>query len=77
MKDYCGRTGRPSSWPLGQQGLFPLLRKIEFLGHTNEISYGANAEFLHHPAAMNLDGLLDGAQIAGNLLVEASRDDMD
>jgi len=71
------RSHWPSvDWPLGQQGLFPLLRKIEFFGHTNEISYGANAEFLHHPAAMNLDGLLDGAQIAGNLLVEASCHDM-
>ena len=61
---------------LGPIGTCSLLRQIEFLGHTNEIGYGANTQFLHHPAAMNLDGLFDRAQIAGNLLVEPSCDDM-
>lgn len=53
-----------------------LLLKIKFLRHPNEISYGANPKFLHHAAAMNFDGLLDGAQVGGNLLVGASCDDM-
>ena len=36
----------------------------------------ANTQFLHHPLAVNLGGLLDDTQIAGNLLVEAPRDDL-
>jgi hypothetical protein len=57
-------------------GYLSLLRKVEFLRHPNEIGYVANAQFLHHSAAVNLDGLLDSAQVARNLLVEASCDDV-
>jgi hypothetical protein len=46
-----------------------------FVGHTDKIDYTANAQSLHHSAAVNLDGLLGDAQIASNLLVEAPRDD--
>src|SRR5437879_5122149 len=47
-----------------------LLRQIELLDHANEIGNGANAQFLHHPAAVDLDGFFDRTQIPGNLLVE-------
>ena len=68
---------RPSvELALGPTGAFSLFRQIEFLGHPNQVGDGSNAKFLHHPAAVNLDGLLDGAQIAGNLLVEPPRHDM-
>jgi hypothetical protein len=53
-----------------------LLWKTEFAGHADKIGYAANAQFLHHSAAVNLDGLLDDAQIVSNLLVHAPRDDM-
>ena len=35
-----------------------------------------HAHLLHHAAAMNLDGLLDGAEIVGDLFVETSSNHM-
>ena len=66
----------PVELALGPIGTCSLLRKVELLGHANEIGDDANAQFLHHPAAVDLDGLFDRTQIAGNLLVEPSRHDM-
>ena len=45
-----------------------------FVRHTDKLGYVANTEFLHHLFSVNLGGLLDDAQIACNLLVEAPRD---
>ena len=66
----------PVELALGPTGTFSLFRQIELLGHANEVGDGSNAQFLHHPAAVDLDGLFDRTQFAGNLLVEPSRHDM-
>ena len=66
----------PVELALGPIGTCSLSRQIELPGHANEISDGANAQLLHHPATMNLDGFFDRTQFAGNLLVESSRHDM-
>ena len=62
--------------PWANNSTLSAISRLGLFRHTNEVRYGANAQLLHHPAAMNLDGLLDGAQIAGNLLVEAACDHM-
>jgi hypothetical protein len=67
---------KPVDWPLGQQVRIPLFRNFELLSHANEVGDSSNAKFLHHPATMNLDGLFDRTQFAGNLLVESSSHDM-
>src|SRR5687768_1790059 len=50
--------------------------KTEFVRHTDKLGYVADTQFLHHLFSVNLGGLLDDAQIACNLLVEAPRDDL-
>ena len=61
---------------LGPTGSFPLFRSFELLSHADEIGDGSNAEFFHHPATMDLDGLFDRTQFAGNLFVQSSGYDM-
>src|SRR5215831_21006849 len=46
------------------------------LGQADEILHGPHAELAHHAAAMDLDRLLDRAEITGDLLVEAARHHM-
>src|SRR5258708_16597689 len=55
----------------------PVFRDLGPLRHADEIRHGAQAQFPHHPAAMDLDGLFDRTQIGGNLLFESSRDNVD
>ena len=54
----------------------PLVRDLGPLRHADEIRHRAQAQFLHHSAAMDFDRLFDRTQIAGNLLVESARDNL-
>src|SRR5687768_9493039 len=42
-------------------------------GQPDEFGNAANLELRHQPAAVNLDGLFDGAERRGDLLVEPAR----
>src|SRR5437879_2519653 len=66
----------PVELALGPTGAFSLLGQVELLGHSHQVGDSSDAKFLHHPAAVDLDGLLDRTQLAGDLLVEPPRHDM-
>src|SRR3977135_1461935 len=46
------------------------------LGETDEVLDRPHAELPHHPPAVNLDRLLDRAEVTGDLLVETACDDV-
>src|SRR5258706_15229363 len=64
------------NWSPVDLTLGPIRPDLGLLRHADKIRHGAQAHFLHHPAAMDLDRLFDRAQIAGNLLVEPPRDNV-
>ena len=51
-------------------------RDAGFFGEPHQIYDGAHAELLHHPSAVDLDGLFHRSQIAGDLLVEPAGDNV-
>src|SRR4051812_32851312 len=50
--------------------------KTDRLRQANKRSNGPHADLLHHAASMNLDCLLDRAEVDGNLLVQPSTNDV-
>src|SRR6478672_4181987 len=64
--------------PIGPHGHLGLALNLDagLLGQSHQVCDRAQTQFLHHPAAVDLDGLLDRPQVAGDLLVELAGDDM-
>lgn len=48
----------------------------ELLGHPRKIRQVSDSKLVHDAGTMDLDGLLDGTQVKGDLLVEAATDHM-
>ncbi len=44
--------------------------------YSNEFGYGLHSHLLHHVGTMDFDCLLDGAQLAGDLFVQFSSNDV-
>jgi hypothetical protein len=51
------------------------MASVRFVGHPDKINYGPIIKFLHHWAAMNLDGLSDGAQVSFDWRIATLPDD--